>query len=573
MGRITKLVCIIVASSFIAACATTAPPTKAVVAPAAGGKPVLPKVELTRDILYNILLGEIAGQRGQLGVAVTALTRAAEKTRDPRLVERATLTAIYAKRYPEALRTARLWVELVPNNSDAHEALAVVLLATGNTDEATAAFKKVLRIAGTGNSLRRRFVNIASVLGQQRNRTLALKVMHALVSQYPKDHTAQYALANLAVRVGDLDTALQAIDRALALRPNWEDAALYKARMLISQKDTSKAQRFFERYLSRHRNARRMRTQYARYLVDLKQWERALGQFRHVVRLSPNDERSLFALGLLSIQTNRLADADTYLRRALIISPDNDQVKLYLGQVAAKRQRYAQAIKWYSGILDSRFVFESKVRTAIMLAKQGKIDNARDRLHKINPSTDQQRVKLILAEEQILRTARQYKEAMKVLNTALKVLPVNKDLLYARALVAEKLNMLDVHERDLRTILKTDPNNAHALNALGYTLADKTTRYQEAKQLIERALKLKPNDPYIIDSMGWLQYRMRNYQQAIKYIRRALSISADAEISAHLGEILWALGKKGEANSVWSKALKITPDNEVLLRVIKKFRR
>lgn len=573
MGRITKLICIIAASSFVAACVTTAPPTKAVVIPAAGKKPALPKVELTRDILYDILLGEIAGQRGQLGVAVTALTRAAEKTRDPRLAERATLTAIYAKRYPKALRTARLWVELVPNNSDAHESLAIVLLATGNTDEATAAFKQVLRIAGTGDSLRRRFVHIASVLGQQRNRTLALKVMHVLVSQYPKDHNSQYALAHLAVRLGDLDTGLRAIDRALALRPRWEDAALFKARVLISQKDSHKTQRFFERYLSRYRDARRMRTHYARYLVDLKQWEKALRQFRHVVRLSPNDERSLFALGLLCIQTNRLADADTYLRRALKISPNNDQVKLYLGQVAAKRQHYAQAIKWYSGILDSGFVFESKVRIAIMLAKQGNIDGARDRLHKISPSTDQQRVKLILAEEQILRTARQYKEALKVLNSALKSLPGNKDLLYARALVAEKLNMLDVHERDLRTILKTDPNNAHALNALGYTLADKTTRYQEAKQLIERALKLRPNDPYIIDSMGWVHYRMKNYQQAIKYIRQALSISADAEISAHMGEVLWVLGKKGEAHSVWSKALKITPDNEVLLRVIKKFRR
>ena len=207
-----------------------------------------------------------------------------------------------------------------------------------------------------------------------------------------------------------------------------------------------------------------------------------------------------------------------------------------------------------------------------MLARLGDLAAARRHLQGIAPGNDTQRVQLVLAEEQILREARQYHEALDMLGRALTALPENKDLLYARSLIAEKLSLAEVAERDLRAILRQDPKNVNALNALGYTLADRGTRLDEAQGLLREAMALKPDDPFILDSYGWLQYRLGNNGEAVKYLRRALELRSDAEISAHLGEVLWVTGERREAESVWDRALKDTPDNEALLGVINKFR-
>ena len=193
-------------------------------------------------------------------------------------------------------------------------------------------------------------------------------------------------------------------------------------------------------------------------------------------------------------------------------------------------------------------------------------------LHEVPTESDQQRVQLVLAEEQMLRDAKRYKDALGVLNTAIDRMPDDKDLLYARALVAERLDMLPLLESDLRAVLARDPKNANALNALGYTLADRTDRLVEARALLTQALEQKPDDPFVLDSVGWLHYREGNNAEAIRYLKRALNIRSDAEIAAHLGEVLWVTGDRTEAESVWTRALRDTPDNEALRAVIKKFK-
>ena len=208
----------------------------------------------------------------------------------------------------------------------------------------------------------------------------------------------------------------------------------------------------------------------------------------------------------------------------------------------------------------------------MVLAKQGDLAGARRYLEGIKSQNDPQRVQVALAQEQILREAKQYRAALEALNAAIKTVPDDKDLLYARALVAEKLDMFDVTELDLRAILKKDPKNVNALNALGYTLTDRTTRYQEALELLQQAMTLKPDDAFIMDSMGWLQYRLGNNAEAVKYLKHALEIRNDAEIAAHLGEVLWVMGNHREAESVWNRALLETPDDEALNGVIKKFK-
>lgn len=558
-------------AALLVACQAASPRPEMANDAAASEKQALPSMPLTPDVLYQLLLGEIAGHRGQFDVSVAALSRAAQKTRDPRLAERATLAALHARRPADALPNALLWVDLKPQSSEAHEALAAALMEAGKPAEAQQHFEKIIELGGDAG-LAQSYLRIAATLGRQSNRTDALEVMRALAQRHPDTAVAHYALAHLAVRVSDLDTSMTAIDRALAINPGWEDAALFKARVLVSQKDMSKVLQFYERYLDSYPRASNMRLGYARHLVDLKQWDKARDQFKRVVADSPRDAEATFTIALLALQSNELDEAERFLKRTLELQPENDQARLYLGQVAEQRKQYEEAIQWYSTVESAEMHFEAQSRLGIALARQGNLDQARTHLHNLAPGTEAQKVQLALAEEQILRDAQQYPEAFDVLSRALGELPDNADLLYARALVAEKLNRIEVAEKDLRRILKKDPKNPNALNALGYTLADRTTRYAEALALIEQALALKPDDPFILDSLGWAHYRLGNHGEAVRYLRSAFDKRADAEIAAHLGEVLWVTGDRTGAESVWKNALQQAPDSEALLGVIRRFK-
>lgn len=563
---------------FLSACASVAPPpapaaSEATPPPAASKDADLPKIDLEPSVMFDFLVGELAGQRGQMNVAAIALNRAARETRDPRLAERATLAALYAKHYGDALKSAELWVELRPQDADAREALATVYMELERPVEARAQFDEILAIEEGRNNLEQAYMRVAAVLSRQSNRNMALDVMQQLVRTHPLSPAAHIAMAHLAVRAGNLDDALAASDQALGLKPDWEAAALFKARILISQKDVPAADAFFETYLRQFPGATNLRMSYARHLIDQKQWERANEQFKRVIAAQPDDADAMYAVGLLSLQTNRLEEADKYLRKALELRPENDQARVYLGQVAEQRKRYSEAILWYEQVGPGEFYFEAQARIGIMIAREGDLPRARAHLQAIHAASTAQKVQRALAEEQILREAKKFDLAYAVLNRAIAEIPNEKDLLYARALVAEKLGLLDVVEADLREVIKRDPKNAHALNALGYTLADRTTRYEEAKEYLSQALAIKPDDAFILDSMGWLQYKLGNHAESIKLLRRALEVRNDAEISAHLGEVLWVMGNRNEAESVWNRALKDTPDNEALLDVMKKFKR
>lgn len=532
----------------------------------------LPAASLDGDVLYQMMIGEIAGQRGQFDVSVANLSEAARSTRDPRLAERATLVALYARRIDDALPNARLWATLRPNNPEALEALGLALVESGDAQGAVQEFEKLLAL-GKSAQLAPMAMRVATGVGRAQRRDTASEVMRTLVETHRNQAELHFAQAHLAVRVGDLALADRATAEALRLRPDWEEAAMFRSRVLVSRKATDEALSFNEQFLQKNPHATAFRVNYARYLVELRQWERARDQFKRAVNDAPHDADALYAVGLLAMQTNRTDEAEVYLARAVAERPDNSQARMYLGQIALDQREYAKAAGWFQSVeADSDEYFEARTRLALVSARQGDTAGARAQLNALTPESDAERVQVALAEEQILRETGNYPEALVVLNRYLAALPENGDLLYARSLVAEQLNDLALHESDLRSILARDPRNAHALNALGYTLADRTERYEEARVLLERAVEIKPDDPYIMDSVGWVYYRLGRYADSVKYLRSAVTIRPDAEISAHLGEVLWVMGDRSGAESVWSQALESTPDSEVLLGIIKKFK-
>jgi tetratricopeptide (TPR) repeat protein len=287
----------------------------------------------------------------------------------------------------------------------------------------------------------------------------------------------------------------------------------------------------------------------------------------------PDDAELRYTLGLLSLESHRLDDAEKYMMMLVELKQREGEAQYYLGRIFENRKQYDVAIDWYGQVHVGDYKFDAQLRIADMLGLSGRTDEAVEHLDAIlkGSQSDGSLVRIYIAKGELLRAARRYEEALVVFNTALEIVPGNSDLLYSRALVAERLGRIDMLEADIKFILKTEPNNAHALNALGFTLADQTDRYEEAYAYIKRAIEINPDDAAIIDSWGWIHYRMGDYDKAIALLRKALSRFDDAEIASHLGEVLWVSGNQDEARSIWQKALKKSPDAPALQSVMQRF--
>jgi tetratricopeptide (TPR) repeat protein len=325
--------------------------------------------------------------------------------------------------------------------------------------------------------------------------------------------------------------------------------------------------------VAKHPNAADARLNYARALVLDKRYPEAREQFQKVLEANPNNPDVAYAVGVLAFQLKEYAVAESTLKRVLGMRyRDPDGVRYLLGQVAEEQKRWPQAIQWYEQIQEGDHALNARMRTAGAIAKQGKLDQARQYLKQVATDNPAEEVQLTVVEAQLLRDANRHGDAFALLGEALQRQPEQPELLYDFALTAEKLEKFDLLESNLRKLIQVRPQHAHAYNALGYSFAERNTRLPEARKLIERALELAPEDYYIIDSLGWVQYREGNLKGAADTLRRAYAGRPDAEIGAHLGEVLWQLGRRDEARRVWDEARKTAPDNETLLKTIKKFR-
>jgi tetratricopeptide (TPR) repeat protein len=528
----------------------------------------LPAVVLTDDLLFEFLVSEIAGQRGMLDIAKEGYLDLARKTRDPRIVRRAAEIALYSRDQVAALELSRLWLDLEPASERALQTLVVMLIAQGHVEEASPYLERMLN----GDNLDEGFMQLPALFAKTRDAKAVLGVVKALAQKYPKLAEARYALAHAEIQAGDAEGALETLKQADKLKPGWEPAALLRAQLLakISRAD---AMAFLKDFLTVHPDARDVRLAYARMLVGANQLNEAHAQFALLAGELPNSAEISMAAGLLSLQMGKLEDAEKYLTRTLELGhEDGGVVRYYLGQVAEERKEFDLATSRYLSITEGEYLVSSRTRLATMLARQGKLGEARTMLKAIKPANDVQEVQLVQAEADLLREARDHAGVYALLDAAVKVRPEHADLLYDRAMAAEKINRLDVVEGDLRKVIKLKPDYAHAYNALGYTLVEKTNRLNEATELLDKAISLAPEDPFILDSMGWLHYRKGNLDKAREFLERAWRIRQDPEIAAHLGEVLWMKGRREEASRLWQTTLQSHPKNEVLLEILKKFK-
>lgn len=519
------------------------------------------------DLMYDVLVGELAGQMGDLDRSIEYYLKAANASPDPRIAERATRIAVYANRPEPALAAAKRWVELEPGSLDAQQTAGVLYVRANQPAASLPHFERV--IEATQGMHGGGFPLIGSLLARDAEPTSSLEAMRMLVANHPDDPMAQQALASLALRAESFTEAEAAADRALQLDPSLIDAKVVKARALFGQGNVDEAIAAMQALVAEYPENTELRLTYARMLVQAQRYDDALAQFEQVVDRRPGDGDLLYTVALLSVELQRLDVAEEYFLRVLDTGRHVNEAQYYLGRIAEERGEYKMAIAWYIKVVEGEFALEAQSRIASMLAKLGHVDKAREHLAQLRDQThdDNQTIRLYLVEGQLLNEAGQYQEAMDLYSQALTLFPAQPDVLYARALVAEKLDRLDILEADLRSVLERDPENASALNALGYTLADRTQRYQEALDYISRAYQLNPEDPAIMDSMGWIQFRLGNYEQAENFLREAYHRFPDGEVAAHLVEVLWVKGEHGEARSILEQALSQDPEHDYLLGV------
>lgn len=557
---------------FLAACSQI--PAKSVkkaelAAKPGAGQPKLPSQDLTSPMLFEFLLAETALQRGDTDIAVRTYLKLAKETRDPRVAQRATEIALQARQAAPALEAAKTWTELDPDSLPARQTIAAMLVNMGRLDEARPHLEKLL--ASAGENIEEAFMQLNSLLVRNPDKNATFELVRQLAEPYRQLPEAHFAMSQAAWFADRFDVALVEMKRALALRPEWEMAAIYQGRIL-ARTSTASALDFFEDYLRTYPKANDTRVTYARLLLAEKNYSKAREQFQQLLTENPGNADVAVAVGLLSVELQDYAAAESSFRSALELGyRDPGTVRYYLGGISEKNQHIDQAMEWYRSVTEGAQYVPAQIKYALLLSKQGKIKEAIHHLRQLPVTTDQQRAQLVIAESQLLRESGEYRQAFQLLTTGVEKFPDYPDLLYDRALAAEKIGKSDVMEQDLRKLIRLKPDHAHAYNALGYGLAEHTDRLAEALELIEKAIKLSPADPYIMDSLGWVHYRMGNINQGLDYLKQAFELNPDPEIAAHLGEVLWVQGTQKQAKEIWEEALRKNPGNEALLGAMKKF--
>ncbi|SDG54586.1 tetratricopeptide repeat protein [Propionivibrio dicarboxylicus] len=521
------------------------------------------------QVVFQVLLGEIALRRGEAPLAATAYADLALKTQDPKLLERTVEIAGFTRRFDLALQAAQRWVEVEPDSKQAPLMLASVMIMSNQTENLPALLIRMLEQdrAALGDNL----LGLNRMLARLPDRVSAFHIIERVGRAFPDQAEAHYAISVAAAGAGQQERARAEARRALEDRPDWEIAALLHAQLLTRLSPVESID-FLQGFADRYPKARDVRMQLARLLVGQKRYDDARRQFNAVLDLSPDSADALFSLGILALQQNDLDEAEKQFKRFLA-SPatDKNYAYFFLGQIAEERGKSAEALGYYAQLTGGEHYVQARLRGARLLIDQGRFDEAQRLLASAKASSADERTQLAIAEAGLLRDAKQSQQAFDLLDALLAKQPDQPDLLYESALLAEKLGNIPLMETRLRRLIELRPDSAQAYNALGYSLADRNERLAEARELIERALKLSPEDYFILDSMGWVLFRQGDLAGALDYLQQAYARRDDPEIAAHIGEVLWAQGRPEDARKMWLEAQKKHPANEALSEVIKKF--
>lgn len=544
--------------------------------------------ELDAPLFYQLLVGELELSTGQAGVAYQVLLDAARRTKDEELFKRVVNIALQARAGDQALSAARAWRESLPASLPAQQMTIQLLALLNRPAEAVEPLRALLALnppeqrGSVLAGLPRLFQRAA-----EPQRVLAsFEPLLQSASQQPETRlAAQVVLARLAMAAGDKARALS-ISQNLARQFPESDDSLQLALELMP--DQPEAERLIEARLKITPDDHKLRLAYGRALARAQRPSDAAREFRAVTLKSPDQLTAWFALGTLELELRQPEAAESalleYLRRLEASSAEaqeeqaethmeaRQQSWLMLAQAAEQRGDLKAAEAWLIKVDSPQRRFEAQYRRASLMARQGRLPEARKLLQDLPEDSPEATRAKLMAESQLLRDRREWQLAYEVLARATARLPNETDLIYEQSMMAEKLGRLDEMETLLKRVIALKADHHHAYNALGYSLADRNIRLEEARGLIAKALSLVPSEPFIMDSMGWVEFRLGNKEEAQRLLRLAFEARPDAEIAAHLGEVLWASDKQDEARRVWAEGMRRDPKNEALLDTLKRLK-
>ncbi|WAC43369.1 tetratricopeptide repeat protein [Pseudomonas sp. SL4(2022)] len=557
---------LLTAAAFLSGCQTFAPSAPdgkpPVEDPATVATPTQPQVyrAFSQEALLALLTAELAGQRNRFDIALENYLQQAKATQDAGVAERGFRIAEYLGAEQPALETSLLWAKTAPENIDAQRAAAVQLARAGRYDESMTFMEQVLQRQGDTHF---DFLALSAAETDPDTRAGLLQSFNRLQAKYPDNSQLQFGKALLLQQDGRPQEALELLEEQPSKNRPIASILLH-ARLLQSLDRNEDALPLLEKGLEQYPNDKRLRLTYARQLVAQDRLNDAKGEFASLLQQYPNDDDLRFSLALVCLEAESWEEAIVYLEELVERGSHSDAAHYNLARAYEELDDIPSALIEYALVGPGNDYLPAQARQSELLFKQQRGDEAAERLSRARESQPDYAIQLHLIEAEAWSKQRNSERAWQVIEQALEQFPEDLNLLYTRAMLAEKRGDLTLLEEDLRFILEREPDNAMALNALGYTLADRTTRYAEAKQLIEQAHQLNPGDPAILDSLGWVNYRLGNLDEAERLLRKAMQEFPDHEVAAHLGEVLWAQGKQKEARKLWREALRQQPDSDIL---------
>lgn len=524
--------------------------------------------EIDEEVLYLLMAAEMAGQRNQYDLALDAYLQAAKRVEDPRIAERAVKIGLFLKDERRTQEALEIWLSKDEKNLGARK--FAVLLAIKNSDRKATVENLDAMLLDDPAGFESGLLEMVKLFEKEGRIQFTYDALEELAKQHPSESGLLFVQAVLASMLPNNALAQEKLNQVLKLQPDWNKAIIFQAQLAGRSGDMDKARQYLEKAVKQAPDDVRLRKMLIEVLVNTGAYEDAIRVCQNVLDEKPDDGDSLFSMALIYMQQNQLEKAENYLEKLLVNPEWAGQASFYLGKIEAELKHPDKALAWFDKV-DGNYAFDADMAAVSLLMNQKRLDEVEQRIRRMEGKYPDQKLRILMGKAELYNQQGKYQEAFDTLTLALKDVPDNRDVLYARALIAERLGKLDVLEADLKNILQKKPDDVGALNALGYTLADKTNRYDEAEKYLDQALKLQPDEAVIIDSYGWLLFKRGKPDQALFYLRKAYEKQPENEIAAHVAEVLWSLGNKKEAKELFDAAIKKSPDDEYLLEFKKRF--
>ena len=515
------------------------------------------------DSLYKLLAAELALQRANAPLALKEYSQQAFVTHDEQIIERALQIANFLQDSVAALPLAKEWVTHYPEQKKAFYQLAYHALKTQNYTQAMTAIDKLLMLEPE-TELEALFLSAYPTNIEQRQHMLTALI--ELEKNYPKNPHLLFAHSLLIGENGDVAQAINFIQKAQTLNPSSVPTILLHARLLSLNKQNTQALQILAQALKKYPDSQQLNMHYIRALISNKNYTAAEKTLTQLLLKNPQNTEMLLMHALLSYDNKHDTEATDSFKKLLALESNTNEAYYYLAMIAKRQNKLTEAENYLSQIHDGERFLNAQAELAQIRLKDQRQAQVKQQFNEARQRNPEIASTLYALEAEVLRENQRPEEAYAVLMDAINKHPQDNMLLFSRALLSEKRNDLIQFESDMTELVKRDPNNASYLNAYGYTLADRTDRLKEAETLLQAAIKLKPNDPAIMDSVGWLLYKKGSVFEGLTYIKKAFAASNDEEIGLHLAEILWVSGYKNEATAIWQQLLSQNPKSEAVLK-------